>query len=238
MPTSSYWPLPRSELYRWPGGGGGGGGAPKTQKRKNPKNAADTMSEATAIVSEAEEGSVLRRRVPAARTVAIDSGGSDTPPEDSSRGHQVFLEAPLPHTNTGLPTFVLGHARNSRSKLRPQRHPLVGAAGTMVPQSVAPAVASDICSRSATAPRHRRERGLACSAMYIYRMRRESALVWQRYLDGRSAARVCIRAGHQYQPGFESRSLQPFFCCAAFFFACMPARVPLPAAATRAPARL
>ena len=138
MPTSSYWPLPRSELYRWPGGGGGGGGAPKTQKRKNPKNAADTMSEATAIVSEAEEGSVLRRRVPAARTVAIDSGGSDTPPEDSSRGHQVFLEAPLPHTNTGLPTFVLGHARNSRSKLRPQRHPLVGAAGTMVPQSVAP----------------------------------------------------------------------------------------------------
>ena len=108
MPTSSYWPLPRSELYRWPGGGGGGGGAPKTQKRKNPKNAADTMSEATAIVSEAEEGSVLRRRVPAARTVAIDSGGSDTPPEDSSRGHQVFLEAPLPHTNTGLPTFVLG----------------------------------------------------------------------------------------------------------------------------------
>ena len=49
MPTSSYWPLPRSELYRWPGGGGGGGGAPKTQKRKNPKNAADTMSEATAI---------------------------------------------------------------------------------------------------------------------------------------------------------------------------------------------
>ena len=46
MPTSSYWPLPRSELYRWPGGGGGGGGAPKTQKRKNPKNAADTMSEA------------------------------------------------------------------------------------------------------------------------------------------------------------------------------------------------
>ena len=96
-----------------------GEGAPKTQKRKNPKNAADTMSEATAIVSEAEEGSVLRRRVPAARTVAIDSGGSDTPPEDSSRGHQVFLEAPLPHTNTGLPTFVLGHARNSRSKLRP-----------------------------------------------------------------------------------------------------------------------
>ena len=92
MPTSSYWPLPRSELYRWPGGGGGGGGAPKTQKRKNPKNAADTMSEATAIVSEAEEGSVLRRRVLAARTVAIDSGGSDTPPEDSSRGHQVGPE--------------------------------------------------------------------------------------------------------------------------------------------------
>ena len=185
MPTSSYWPLPRSELYRWPGGGGGGGGAPKTQKRKNPKNAADTMSEATAIVSEAEEGSVLRRRVPAARTVAIDSGGSDTPPEDSSRGHQVFLEAPLPHTNTGLPTFGLGHASNSRSKLRPQRHPLVGAAGTMVPQSVAPDLTG-----------------------------------------------VVYPGWAMYQPGVRIQVSAAIFLFRPPFFACMPARVPLPAAAT------
>ena len=52
MPTSSHWPLPRSELAGRRRRRGRG-----HQKRKNAKNAADTMSEATAIVSEAEEGS-------------------------------------------------------------------------------------------------------------------------------------------------------------------------------------